>query len=281
MFEVRSGQMMDKSNLNAIYDFSCSFISKPTCTGQGTKCGRKTDITFVIDRSGSIRGADYDQMRRFLTVVGEDLQVGVRDDEGALYGQAAMVTFSEEATIQITLRESDTPGAFADKVKSMPGPLVAGRTRTHLGIDLADKEVLKQSAGYRENEDDVAKIFAIITDGEQTQDSRSTYVGDAIKPIFNRDVTVFAIGVGLTGEKAKTQIRDMVNVPENAIFPDSYSALINDVHQFVRKFCPGICRFLLCKIYLMSALEKILEYHIQAHAFLHHWLDSTRNVNTM
>ena len=220
-------------------------------------------------------------MRRFLTVVGEDLQVGVRDDEGALYGQAAMVTFSEDANVQITLRESGTTGAFADKVESMPGPLVMGRTRTHLGIALAENDVLQQSAGYRENEDDVAKIFVVITDGEQTQDSRSTYVGDAIIPIFNRGVTVFAIGVGLTGENARTQIRDMVNVPENAIFPDSYSALINDVHKFVRKFCPGIYRLLLCKIYLMSAHEKILEYHIQALAFLHHWLDSTRNVNTM
>ena len=69
-------------------------------------------------------------------------------------------------------------------------------------------------------------------------------------------MTVFAIGVGLEGSNTRTQIRDMVNVPENAIFPDSYQ-----VQQFVRRFCPGICSVLLCKIYLMTPNEELLELY--------------------
>ena len=74
-------------------------------------------------------------------------------------------------------------------------------------------------------------------------------------------MTVFAIGVGLEGSNTRTQIRDMVNVPENAIFPDSYQALINEAQQFVRRFCPGICSVLLCKIYLMTPNEELLELY--------------------
>ncbi|CAB3986183.1 Hypothetical predicted protein [Paramuricea clavata] len=205
------------------------------------KCSRKTDIIFVVDRSGSVKEDDYKQMRSFLTTVGEALQVGVQSGDGDVYGHAAVVTFSEEAAKEINLEESDTPGAFAAAVKRMSGPEAGGRTKTHLALKLADEEVAIESAGYRESESDVAKIFVVITDGEQTQDSRSTYVGEAIKPFFDRDMMqVFAIGVGLQKDSAKQEIRDMVEEPGNAMFPASYSDLIGNVNNFIRSFCPGI-----------------------------------------
>lgn len=179
-------------------------------------------------------------MRKFLKKVGEALQIGVRNDGGEILGQGAIVTFSENSAIQITLKQSDTLGAFAKKVDSMPGPLAGGRTKTDLALDMADKQVLTQSAGYRENDNDVAKILVVITDGKQTKSSRSKYVGEAIKPFFKRDMDVFAIGVGLDDESAKQEIRDMVEVNENAMFPESYTTLINNVDNFIRRFCPGI-----------------------------------------
>ena len=112
-------------------------------------------------------------MRDFLSVVGQDLQIGVRNDEGEFYGQGALVTFSEESNVWITLKDSVTPGVFDRLVKNMPGPLPGGRTRTDKGLDLAIKDVLKMEEGFRETEDDVAKILVVITDGKQTQDSKS------------------------------------------------------------------------------------------------------------
>lgn len=183
-------------------------------------------------------------MRKFLNNVSDALQIGVRNDEGEILGQGAIVTFSERATVQINLKASDKPGAFKKKVKDMPGPLVGGRTKTDLALQMADKDVLKQSAGYREDDSDVAKILVVITDGEQTKGSRSVYVGEAIKPFFQRDMTVFAIGVGLQKESAKQEILDMVEESTNALFPTSYTALINEVNNFIRRFCPGTCIYL-------------------------------------
>ena len=179
-------------------------------------------------------------MKDFLTTVGDALQIGVRNSEGDVLGQGAVVTFSEEANTQITLKQSDTPGAFDRAVENMPGPLPGGRTKTDKAFKLADEEVVQKSEGYREDDADVAKILVVITDGEQTKDSRSTYVGEAIKPFFERDMTVFAIGVGLEKDSAKKEIRDMVEEPQNALFPESYSDLIKNAESFIRQFCPGI-----------------------------------------
>lgn len=134
------------------------------------KC-RKMDLIMVLDRSSSIRRADYELMRLFLLELAKSLKIGERDEKGDVIGQGAIVTFSERGTIRITLKESQEPGKFAEVVKSMPGPLPGGRTKTHRGLALADKSVLTREAGLRTDDPNVAKIFMVITDGKQTKES--------------------------------------------------------------------------------------------------------------
>lgn len=205
---------------------------------------QKTDIIFVLDRSGSIRRSDFDLMRMFLLSFGEDLKIGGRDSKGEIVGQGAIVTFSERGTKRITLKESQTPGRFAEVVKNMPGPLGVGRTKTHSGLRIADKEVAVKSAGYREDDANVTKILMVITDGEQTRESRRRgyeYVGDAMQPFFQRDMNVFAVGVGIFGEEVRQQIKDMVELPQNVIFPNSFKELTGKVKYFMSKILPGKC----------------------------------------
>jgi uncharacterized protein YegL len=217
-------------------NFSIFFLTAQSVA----KCGKKTDITFVVDRSGSINRDDYDQMRKFLVTVGEALQIGERNDKNEVIGQGAVVTFSEETAVRILLKDSGTKGSFANAVNDMPGPLVGGHTRTDKALELADTDVVQESAGYREREDDVAKILVVITDGEQTPDKGYVVVGEAIKPFFKRDMTTFAIGVGLKSDKQRQEIREMVEDEANAMYPESYTQLVNNVDNFIRRFCPGI-----------------------------------------
>lgn len=125
----------------------------------------------VLDRSSSIRPDDYDHMREFLLSIGKTLKIGERDENGDVIGQGAIVTFSEKGTLRITLKESQTPGKFAEVVRKMPGPLSGGRTKTHQGLEVADKQVVTVEAGLRINDPNVEKIFMVITDGEQTKES--------------------------------------------------------------------------------------------------------------
>ena len=201
------------------------------------------DIIFVLDRSSSIRRPDYDLMRDFLLSLAEKLRIGERNSKGEILGQGAIVTFSEQGTKRITLKQSQTPGRFEKVVRLMPGPLPGGRTKTHRGLALADKDVVTKSAGYREDDPDVVKIFMVITDGRQTRESPRRgykYVGEAMKPFFQRDMNVFAVGVGLSDSDAKKQIRDMVEVPENAILAKNFKELTMTVNNFIQRFCPGI-----------------------------------------
>lgn len=186
-------------------------------------------------------------MKEFLNVVSVKLQTGVENDDGEIIGQGAMVTFSEEATVRINLQGSRIAGAFADAVDSLPDPLAGGRTKTDLGLNLADTEVAQTSAGYREDDDDVKRMLMVITDGGQTKGGRYVPVSQAILPFFERDMEVFAVGVGLEDDQdARDEIRDMVQISQNAIFPDSYTDLINQVNDFVRRFCPGT---VICTVY--------------------------------
>ena len=207
--------------------------------GFADKCG-KTDIIFVLDRSSSIKPSDYDQLRTFLKVFGKRLKIGEKNENGEILGQGAIVTFSERGERRLTLAESVEVGKFLDVVKTMPGPLPGGRTKTHLGLYVADKDVVIKEAGYRADDPNVKKIIMVITDGEQTRGGRGfTYVGDAMKPFFNRTMGVFAIGAGLRQQRALHEVKDMVDIPENAIFPQSYSELLYAVPLFIQKLCPA------------------------------------------
>lgn len=204
------------------------------------------DIIFVLDRSSSIRISDFNLMREFLLSLGEKLRIGERNSKGEVVGQGAIVTFSEQGTTRITLQQSQTPGRFAQIVRGMPGPLPGGRTKTHQGLAVADKDVVIKSAGYREDDPDVTKIFMVITDGKQTRESRRRgykYVGEAMQPFFRRDMNVFAVGVGLTQQSARKQVRDMVENPQNAILAKDFQELTDTVNNFISKFCPGECAF--------------------------------------
>ena len=204
---------------------------------------QKMDIIFVLDRSSSIRPSDYEHMRHFLTRISEILQIGERDEKGDVIGQGAMVTFSEEGTLRIGLKESRTKGRFLQVVETMPGPRPGGRTKTHKGLDVADRLVATEEAGLRVSDPKVKKIFMVITDGQQTRESRRRgykYVGEAMQTFFDRGyLDVFSVGVGLKDAKAIREVKDMVEKPENAILAENYKQLTNTIQKFIQRFCPG------------------------------------------
>lgn len=200
-------------------------------------------MMFVLDSSGSINPGDYKQMKRFLDVVADKMQIGVENADGEIIGQGAMVTFSEKAKVEINLRASRTTQAFEDAVAYLKGPVPGGRTYTDKGLKLAEIDVAQPSAGLREGED-VKRILVVLTDGEQTKPGKGKYtpVSQAIQPFYKKDIEVFAVGVGLKKENAIEEVKSMVPATKqstNAIFPGSYTELIESVNDFISKFCPG------------------------------------------
>ncbi len=183
-------------------------------------------------------------MKDFLKVIADKLQIGVRNDAGDVIGQGAMVTFSDDAQVRLTLTASRRAGEFVRGVSALPGPKPGGQTKTDIGLKLTDTEVAQRSAGLRDNDKDVKSLLVVLTDGDQTEYRGYVPVKDAIKPFFARDMEVFAIGVGLSEQKAIDQVNDMVEVTENALFPESYTDLINQVNDFVTKFCPGTVMYI-------------------------------------
>ena len=194
----------------------------------------------MVDRSSSISEDDYDKIRSFILNVEKRLRIGVKNDQKETIGQGAIVTFSNEGQKIISLKDSKIPGRFAKAVKSMPGPLVDGTTKTHRGLELAYREVAQVGEGLRARDDSVHKVVVVITNGHQTREKNGyVYVGDAVKPFFKRGIDVIAIGVGLETEKAKQQLFDMVRIPDNAFLVKQHSDLGSAIKTILPKVCPG------------------------------------------
>ena len=203
------------------------------------------DIIFVVDRSGSIKDRDYDDMRTFLKLIGRRLQIGERDEKGEVIGQGAISAFSENFLKVISLKESaESPDKFFKVVDDMPGPRKGGRTYTHKGLALARK-LATRAEGLSVDNPDVIKIFMVITDGQQTRaiyDRDFVRVRDAMKPFYSElKMNVFAIGVGLRRQRAINEVLGMVPraMRRNAILAKDYKELTLTVEDYISKFCPG------------------------------------------
>ena len=199
----------------------------------------------MIDRSASIDRSDFELVRQFLISIGERFRVGERDSSGKIIGQAAIVTFSDYGKVELTLNNSQRPGRFRSVVNNMPGPSW-GRTKTHLGLAVADSKVVVKSAGYRKDDPDVTKFFMVVTDGMQTKESPSKgykYVREAMQPFFKRrNLNIFAVGIGLEeNSRAYRQVKDMVKDEENAFFPKNFVDLNKITMELINKLFNGKC----------------------------------------
>lgn len=197
-----------------------------------------------MDRSAKINEDDYNKIRSFIQSVAKRLRIGVKKGK-EIIGQGAIVTFSDNGQKIITLKDSRTPGKFAKAVRSMPGPLSDGTTKTHRGLEVAYRQVALVEEGLRASDDSVHKVVVVITNGAQTPEQNGyVYVGDAVKPFFSRGIDVIAIGVGLKTNKAKKQLNDMVRIPENAFIVNQHNNLSSAIKNVMSRICPGMFHIL-------------------------------------
>ena len=209
------------------------------------KCQKKTDFVFVIDRSGSIKDSDYKAMRKFLNAIGHGFQIGERNSDGEIIGQGAIVTFSDNTEVAITLKESQQSGRFGRVVTDeMLGPEEGSKTHTNDGLKRAYDELTTPENGFRSNDPDVHKQVILITDGQQTKpiDDPDFDVTAGLQPFHDKGIEVLVIGVGLIQGVQRKEIETMVSKhPDTQSYklPNNYRELMRDVSTYIDEQCPG------------------------------------------
>ena len=149
------------------------------------RCDNPVDVAFIMDASGSIGDANYQKEKEFVKEV--VYAFGVSESGG----HAGVITYSDDAELDIRLGEHKSLASFNQAVDSLP--YSKGRTRIDKALQLASSQLFSVGAGMRA---DVTKIAIVLTDGKQTQAADAVALDKAVAPLHALGVQVFAIGIG-------------------------------------------------------------------------------------
>jgi len=164
------------------------------------RCGRRMDLTFVLDASGSVEETFERSMNLTRSIVNGLNFAGGRT-------RVALVTYGDNALIRFKLNE------YSDKVSVLNAIAFTqekGRTNTAGGIEKAVTEVYTARDGDRAGDEDV---MIVVTDGQSNvnEDDTVKMADEARKS----GITVYAIGIGDKGKVGRGELNGIANKPVN------------------------------------------------------------------
>ncbi|XP_051992234.1 cartilage matrix protein-like isoform X2 [Xyrauchen texanus] len=186
-------------------------------------CNTKpTDLVFIIDSSRSVRPAEFEQVKVFLTKVIDGLNVG------ADATRVGVVNYASQVKNEISLKSHKTKAGLVKAVSKIE-PLSTG-TMTGLAIQFAMNMAFSEAEGARKSTG-ISKVAIIVTDG-RPQDN----VRDIAAKARESGIELFAIGVGRVDMPT---LRQMASEPldDHVDYVESYSLIEKLTKKFQEAFC--------------------------------------------
>ncbi|XP_030074550.1 matrilin-1 isoform X2 [Microcaecilia unicolor] len=196
---------------------------------KGGLCRTKpTDLVFIIDSSRSVRPAEFEQVKTFLSQVIESLNMSPNAT------RVAVLNYASSVKNEIALNSHKTKASLLHAVKKIE-PLSTG-TMTGLAIQFAMNKAFSESEGARVRSLDTSKVAIVVTDG-RPQDS----VKDVAARARESGIEIFAIGVG---RAEMSTLRQIASEPldEHVDYVESYSV----IEKLTKKFQEALCISDLC-----------------------------------
>ncbi|XP_071109932.1 vitrin-like [Haliotis cracherodii] len=145
-------------------------------------CGAREDITFILDRSGSIHYDDWIKMNQFL-----DKLIG-KFDVSPDSSRIGMMTFNNKLMELIHFKDFSNKRRLLNEINSKLSNLYpTGSTMTHLALERALEWYRHSSRS------DAIKVVVIFTDGGS--DSKFETLASALE-LQRHNVTIFVVGIG-------------------------------------------------------------------------------------
>ena len=114
----------------------------------------KTDITFVVDTSGSIRSADFQYVRNFIEDITLEMNIGVNNS------RVAVILFDDDATLYFNLTRFTDKESLIISIRSLP--YSGGGTDIPEALDLLRTTAQNGLLGIN---NDNRQITIFLTDG--------------------------------------------------------------------------------------------------------------------
>uniref|UniRef100_A0A8C9QZD6 Matrilin 3b n=1 Tax=Scleropages formosus TaxID=113540 RepID=A0A8C9QZD6_SCLFO len=207
--------------LTAINFFACG---RPL--GQSHCKSRPLDLVFIIDSSRSVRPAEFEKVKIFLSDMVDTLEIGQEATRVAVVNYASTVQI--EFMLKMYFSKVDLKQALT-RIE----PLSTG-TMTGLAIKTAMEKVFAEESGARPRSTNISKVAIIVTDG-RPQDK----VEEVSASARGSNVEIYAIGV----DRADMQsLRLMASQPldDHVFYVETYGVIEKLTSKFRETLCEEV-----------------------------------------
>jgi collagen type VI alpha len=221
-----NGQCVDMMN-----GYRCDCRSGFSGVNCERRCGSEYDVTFIIDKSGSIRRERFPFIRNFINDVIDKFEVGTDRM------RVSAVSFSDNSAMEFRFNQHYNKQDVMSAINSTK--FTGGRTRTESAIGMMMDQVMRADQGDRSN---VQNYCIIITDGGSNIQKEDTVP----KAIEARVKGCHSIVIGIGDDLNLLELNGMASKPAaNTVFvAQSYTDLPNFVDIIPEAMCNSIdeCR---------------------------------------
>ena len=180
-----------------------------------------------MDMSSSITSKNYPKEKDFVKKVADTFSISpTKTDVG-------VVTYNRDAKLWISFGQYNNNDDFKKAVDAIP--YWGGSTRIDNGLEMAAVELFGTIKGERAK---LPNVLILLTDGKQNSDPRATPLEDAVLPLFQLGVKVFAIGVG--DQVSRDELRLIVEKDQDIFTVNDFDDLLAKSHQIARATCDKV-----------------------------------------
>uniref|UniRef100_A0A8W8L9U4 VWFA domain-containing protein n=1 Tax=Magallana gigas TaxID=29159 RepID=A0A8W8L9U4_MAGGI len=181
------------------------------------------DVVYVMDRSGSVKEADFDESVDFVYNVTDYLAIGTSEM------QVSIVIFSSSHTEEFDLNDFTTKADLLNAIKNLRGTRTTGKTYTYDAIDYVKDNSFTSAKGGRSGAN---RTVVILTDGLSNNFTLTVTAADELRAGLGAEV--FAIGIGSTVSKSNDELKGI------ASDPDSYYVHYIDTFVYLCNLIPAL-----------------------------------------
>lgn len=176
-----------------------------------------------MDRSGSVKEADFDESVDFVYNVTEYLAIGTSEM------QVSIVIFSSSHSEEFDLNDFTSKSDLLNAIKNLRGTRTTGKTYTYDAIDYVKDNSFTSAKGGRSGAN---RTVVILTDGLSNNFTRTVTAADELRAGLGAEV--FAIGIGSTVSKSNDELKGI------ASDPDSYYVHYIDTFVYLCNLIPAL-----------------------------------------
>jgi uncharacterized protein YegL len=194
--------------------------------GQQNQCEAFIDLALIIDSSGSVSPADFEEGKKALLDLVSRLNVGTEKAGVAIINYASTTSLSAQTDVY----EFDRMDLL-QQVAALP----------RLGTNTATGDALALANSYcqarcRNTARAIPRVFAVFTDGHSNEGRPAIPAAEALRasPI---DGTVFAVGIGNIGPDGDAELRGIAGDPDYVMNIASYLDLARVTNAITMKMC--------------------------------------------